>query len=190
MRSFEERVAEINRRSEKILQDRKTRRKHILFACVPLVLCIGFCAAFILPNGSPAKDTAPENVTEAPKDGMAAGSLVCSYETVHIQSPAYARTVTDRASVAKIYGAILDIYPEESDAIASGQGNKGSATDGRGEQIYGQAGGYGITFTTADGTEDVYVLQGNVLEKLRTGETVALTAEQQYNLYAALGLES
>jgi hypothetical protein len=27
-----------------------------------------------------------------------------------------------------------------------------------------------------------------VLEKVRTGETVVLTAEQQYNLYAVLGL--
>ena len=190
MRSFEERVAEINCRSEKILQDRKTRRKHILFACVPLVLCIGFCAAFVLPNGSPAKDTAPESVTEAPMEDAAMGSLFCSYETVRIQSPAYERTVTDRVLVGKIYGVILDIYPEESDAIIPEKGNNGTMTGGRGEQIYGKAEEYSITFTTADGTEDVYVLQENTLTKVRTGEVFALTADQQYNLYAALGLES
>lgn len=189
MRSFEERVAEINRRSEKILQDRKTRRKHILFACVPLVLCVGFCAAFVLPNGSPAKDTAPESVTEAPMEDAAMGSLFCSYETVHIQSPAYERTVTDRVSVGKIYGVILDIYPEESDANIPEKGNNGTVTGGRGEQIYGKAEEYSITFTTADGTEDVYVLQENTLTKVRTGEVSVLTADQQQQLYAVLVLE-
>ena len=38
MRSFEERIAEINRRSEIIIKERKKRRQRILTACIPVVL--------------------------------------------------------------------------------------------------------------------------------------------------------
>lgn len=38
MRSFEERIAEINRRSDKIIKERKKRRKLILTACIPVIL--------------------------------------------------------------------------------------------------------------------------------------------------------
>ena len=39
MRNFEQRIAEINRRSEEILKLRRQHRKHSLIACIPMVLC-------------------------------------------------------------------------------------------------------------------------------------------------------
>lgn len=192
MRSFEQRIAEIQRRSEKILLARKKRRKHVLLACIPLVLCIGVYTVCVLPAMAPARDTAPESITEAPLKDAAMGSLVCSYEKVQIQSlettSTYGHTIADRVAITKIYSAILDIYPEGGDALSPEKGNNGTATGGRGEVVYGQPSGYRITFTTADGTTDVYVLQEDTLTKLRTGEAAALTQTQQQQLYALLGI--
>jgi hypothetical protein len=56
MRSFEERIAEINRRSDKIIKERKKRRQRILTACIPVVLGTTLLIA-LFPGGSGAGDT-------------------------------------------------------------------------------------------------------------------------------------
>ena len=53
MRNFEERKAEVFRRSEKRIKERKQRRNHLIMACLPLVLCITILGAFLFPGGTP-----------------------------------------------------------------------------------------------------------------------------------------
>jgi len=50
MRNFEERKAEVFRRSEKRIKARKQRRNHILMACIPLALCLAILSAFLFPQ--------------------------------------------------------------------------------------------------------------------------------------------
>lgn len=54
MKNFEERKAEIFRRSEKRISERKKKRKRIFSICIPLLICIGAYSIFILPAMMPA----------------------------------------------------------------------------------------------------------------------------------------
>ena len=63
MRNFEERKAEVFRRSEKRIKERKQRRNHILMTCIPLVLCLTIFGAFLFPQMDDLKQ-APESSNE------------------------------------------------------------------------------------------------------------------------------
>ena len=62
MRTHEERMAEIHRRSEKWIKLRKKRRKGILLACIPFVLIVGIFGAWSLTGTG-----AIESMVEPPK---------------------------------------------------------------------------------------------------------------------------
>lgn len=62
MMDFEERRAEIFRRSDERIKARKRNRKRILLSCVPLVICIGvLSAAFAQDHFVKYKDSAPND---------------------------------------------------------------------------------------------------------------------------------
>lgn len=63
MRNFEERLAEISRRSEAILLQRKKRKKQILTVCIPLVLCAVVAIPFLLPKSPKKQSGSAELVT-------------------------------------------------------------------------------------------------------------------------------
>ena len=50
MRELNECKAEVFRRSEKRMKERKRRRKHILLTCIPMVLCIMMLGVYVLPE--------------------------------------------------------------------------------------------------------------------------------------------
>lgn len=54
MRSLEECKAEIFRRSEKIIKQRKTVRRCVIAACVPLALVLSVCLVMVVPAMMPA----------------------------------------------------------------------------------------------------------------------------------------
>lgn len=60
MTNLEERLAEINRRSEIIFQKRK-RRKHMILTCVPILLCVGIVSAFIGSENARPQGEGEEN---------------------------------------------------------------------------------------------------------------------------------
>lgn len=64
MRSLEECKAEVFRRSEKIIKQRKVARRCIIAACVPLVLVLSVCLAMVVPAMMPA--SADNAEAEAP----------------------------------------------------------------------------------------------------------------------------
>ena len=63
MKNFEERLAEISRRSEAILLQRKKRKKQILTVCIPLVLCAVVAIPFLLPMSPKKQSGSAELVT-------------------------------------------------------------------------------------------------------------------------------
>lgn len=86
MRSLQECQAEVFRRSEKRIKERKKRRKHILMLCIPLVLCLTTIGSFLLSGVRQDKSTdlaAPEMVTknlyagsgDIPMDGVFCDSV-------------------------------------------------------------------------------------------------------------------
>ncbi len=70
MRSLDECKAEIFRRSERKIKQRKKTRSRILAACIPLCLCIGIGAAGVLSGGFDAKS---ENMAAAPESAYMNG---------------------------------------------------------------------------------------------------------------------
>ena len=63
MRELHECQAEVFRRSEKRIKERKQRRNHILMTCIPLVLCLSIFGAFLFPQMDDLKQ-APESSNE------------------------------------------------------------------------------------------------------------------------------
>ena len=60
MRSFEERLVEIQRRSEAIIKERRQIRRRVLLVCLPLFLCISLWGAHSLyGNSSTEADYVP-----------------------------------------------------------------------------------------------------------------------------------
>ena len=62
MRTHEERMAEIYRRSDVLIQERKKRRKRILTLCVPLVLCLVILGAWLSQKGAVTESIPMEEI--------------------------------------------------------------------------------------------------------------------------------
>lgn len=206
MRSHEERIAEISRRSEIIIKARKKLFRHILLTCIPLVLCVGLCIAFFLPEQDKSAEDAGLYGEPMNGDSMgssATGSLTCSYSQVKIQSNQavaddVSLTIADRAEVTQIYSMILGLYhedikteaiPESAEAAtetADDQDNHKLNQQQTGSSLRGSA--YTITLSTPWGAESIYTLEGNLLTDQATKQTRTLTESQLAELYTLLGL--
>ena len=59
MRDINEITAEVFRRSDKRIKERKRNRNRIIMCCIPFLICITVFSATILPAMMPAKDSSP-----------------------------------------------------------------------------------------------------------------------------------
>ena len=59
MREINEITAEVFRRSDKRIKERKRNRNRIIMRCIPFLICITVFSATILPAMMPANDSAP-----------------------------------------------------------------------------------------------------------------------------------
>ena len=59
MREINEITAEVFRRSDKIIKERKRNRNRIIMCCIPFLICITVFSVAILPAMMPANDSAP-----------------------------------------------------------------------------------------------------------------------------------
>ena len=104
MRELHECQAEVFRRSEKRIKARKQRRKHILLACIPLVICITLFSAFFLRDTNRAAPEAPVatrpamNVPCGDWDGSSPGSVL----RVEVSGLDFSKTYTDTADIMLI----------------------------------------------------------------------------------------
>ena len=64
MREINEITAEVFRRSNNRIKERKQNRNRIIMCCVPLLLCITVFSVVMLPGMMPAKDSAPHQKDE------------------------------------------------------------------------------------------------------------------------------
>ena len=200
MRNFEERIAEISRRSEKIIQERRRKRRSVLMACISLVLCAGLSFAFVLPgmlsaetaegNTGATMETADEKTEDLSCDIariQVAGegvSLSCTEDTRILQIAEHldSLTVTYIYSSSSVNGAArgddddsLKLETEETSAIADGFADT-------------EALGYTITLTMHDGQTVEYYLAGASLENRTSQQTYWLTERELLELKELLGL--
>ena len=198
MREINECTAEVFRRSEKRIKERKRNRKRILAFCIPLCLIVTVWSIMILPAMMPANKS--NNSAGESMDIMGGvdgtDTAFVRVEIMSIGTATQSSVLKDDADeVAQIY------YTVQSSFVSSGEGNKESANDKAEDDAlteenkdYSQGGttnlssGFRIIFTTENGAQTVYSLSGDKLINETTKQETILTKDQRTNLLNMLGL--
>ena len=186
MRNFEERMAEIDRRSAEILKKRARRRKQLLTLCIPLVLCIGLFL-WLLPGGEMESDKlAPgmEMIQEnAMANGTASGAVGGMGGTrIEITDGIIASVCLDPMRTEPLANLLeeLTALPESGMDISEGSNkDPGDENIAETEAVYDDGSpvlARNMTVIYPDGSKAEYRLYGNLL--WRGQRAFVLTAEQ------------
>lgn len=207
MRSFEERIAEIDRRSKQIIHMRKQRRKHMLMACMPLVLCLVVVSAFVLPwMQNTRKSSMTNGATEAqPGDPMQdrQESFSCYVAQIDISGPDFSISYGDEAKVEAISnwldGCTVKYSENHSISDTNTRGEIFDETDIAEDGTYAAAddGTYAAAGSTDDteltiivtqngGEKTEYHFSENTLRNLKTNQIYILSEEQVADLMGIL----
>ena len=197
MRNFEERKAEVFRRSENRIKKRKRNRNRILAMCIPICLVITVWSIMILPAMMPAnksKNSAGEGMDiMGGVDGTEAAFV--RVEVMSTGTATQSAILKDDADkVAQIYHTV------QSSFVNSGGDNKESVNDMEDDGLmednkdFSQSGTtnlsseFRIIFTTENGSQTIYSLSGDKLINETTKQETILTEDQRSNLLDMLGL--
>lgn len=197
MRSLEQRIAEINRRSEEIIKKRKTRRKRLVLACIPVVLGISLAWGIRLPERV-TEDTvepgAPENFAGV-QDVMDENA---QYDYVRMEIAGQDFAVVSEAPNRFIaFVESLQTYTLEQHSNstvcdgATSEETRGAGDENKGAQIYySSTKEYTVCLVAANGESICYHLAGNILREENTDTTYVLTAKQAEDLRKLLGVST
>ena len=195
MRNFEERKAEVFRRRDKRIKERKQRRNHILMACIPLVLCITLLGAFLFPGATPEdpsfNGSAGGGLTEEKFE-----SLSCPIAKITVTGGNFSQTYKEVEDLLLISDQLYSYGSRGSetngttdDGIASeGEDRKENADDVSGSVADSANNAYTITLITHEGVKTEYQLVGKTLKNLTTKQTYNLSQTQVNELYELLGI--
>ena len=196
MRELHECQAEVFRRSEKRIKERKQRRQRILMICIPLVLCLTVFCAFLFPQLYNYKQ-APESMADPFGTQSAMGqdeyqSLTCSIAEIKVSGNGVSIHYTDVADLLLISDQ-LHTYstttPETNGAAnEDGSDRKENADDVIGSITCSANAAYTITLITHEGVKTEYCLFGNALRNQTTNQVYTLTYEQAKELRDMLGI--
>ena len=164
MRELHECQAEVFRRSEKRIKERKQRRNHMLMACIPLVLCLTIFGAFLFPQLDELKQ-APESSNEQfsgamGKDeigGLFAGSVEVSGNGVS----SYYTSVENVQGIMRLINGIVAV-PETNDGDDLRDYITDESTSTDANENYPEN-CYKIVVHRSDGTSTEYLLVGSRL---------------------------
>ena len=189
MRELHECQAEVFRRSEKRIKERKARRNHILMACIPLVLCLTIFGAFLFPQLDGLKQ-APESSNEQfsgamGKDeisGLFAGSVEVSGNGV---SSYYASVENVQGIMRLINGIVVVPETNDGDDLRDYITDESTSTDVN--ENY-QENCYKIVVKRSDGTSTEYLLVGSLLIDQATQQEYPVSEDAMKDLKSALGI--
>lgn len=197
MRNFEERMEEIQRRSEKIIKQRKKRRLLIAATCVPMLLCITVLSVFVLPEMMPVNTMEPGIYNEADTENYQYTNHGVSF--VQVSGSKTSHTVTDSETVSRILQFLSPAVepetnvPEQQEATKDmlevsqemAMDNMKDFSDSSNTSVLV----YTITLHTDNGITERYRLVGNRLESDDNSEIRILTQKERYELMSLLGLQ-
>ena len=189
MRNFEERKAEVFRRSEKRIKERKQRRNHMLMACIPLVLCLTIFGAFLFPQMDDLKQ-APESSNEQfsgamgtdEDGGLFAGSVEVSGNGVS----SYYTSVENVQGIMRLINGIVAV-PETNDGDDLRDYITDESTSTDKNENY-QESCYKIVVKRSDKTSTEYLLVGSVLIDQTTHQEYPVSEDAMKDLKNALGI--
>ena len=201
MRNFEERKAEVFRRSEKRIKERKQRRNHILMTCIPLVLCITLFSALFLSGMLPGETRDP-GVADGAVGGLTENkseSLTCAYTRIDVVGNGISLSYTkasDMLSISNLLAAYVIDEPESNTSVGEttrGDDSKNESAEGSYIGTTGASSatgtGYVITLTLHEGGTVAYRLTGNSLIDVAENKTYKLTQVQLKELNELLGIK-
>ena len=203
MRELNECRAEVFRRSEKRIKERKRNRNRILMMCIPLCLIITVWSVTILPAMLPAgMDAANENMAaQTPGNaedadgtvGSAAESKTHNFIAVTVKDGEYICEFSDASAVDTVFQQIFDIQEANGgykDSVGTQEPEAGGDAEHKdaASNATTNAGSITITMTSADGSKRVYTLNGLTLYDETLEKGYELTEAQRNDLLVALEL--
>lgn len=195
MRELDECTAEVFRRGEKRIRERRRNRNRVLALCIPVCLIVAAWSTTALPAMMPTVDRAPPTGEAV---GNAEADHGCPYTAVEIQGAGmlpewHTGKITDPAAAADMFRAVRSLF-EETGGNAQNAGE--SAPSPEDHTYHDRTDSVGteedctIIFTSEEGLRAVYFLSGNTLTDADTNETVSLSDVQAAGLMAVLGLDA
>lgn len=189
MRELHECQAEVFRRSEKRIKERRARRNHILMACIPLVLCLTIFGAFLFPQMDDFKQ-APESSNEQfsgtmGKDevgGLFAGSVEVSGNGVS----SYFTSAENVQGIMRLINGIVAV-PETNDGDDLRDYITDESTSTDANENY-QENCYKIVIKRSDGNSTEYLIVGSVLIDQATQQEYPVKEDTMKDLKDALGI--
>ena len=195
MRELHECQAEVFRRSEKRIKERKQRRQRILMTCIPLVLCLTIFGAFLFPqlnNNLQAPEGMPESETQAAMGQDENQSMTCSIAEIKVSGNGVSIRYTDAADLLLISDQ-LNTYGTRAPETSGTTNEDGSDRSENADDVVGGVAdsanaAYTITLVTHEGEKTEYQLIGNTLLNQTTNQAYTLTYEQAKELREILGV--
>lgn len=201
MRNLQECQAEVFRRSEKRIQERRKVRNHILAVCIPVCLVITVWSSTMLPALFPGnrKNMPTEEKTEFADDvvGSAAGSDAAFVRVQVVSAGAAAQTAIikeDAAEVARIYDAVQAAFARAGEGDQESVQEESADDTQEPTEEFPRGGtatmsaGYKLIFSTGNGKQTVYSLTGSTLIHEATGQQTILPTDRRSELLHMLGL--
>ena len=189
MRELHECQAEVFRRSEKRIKERKQRRNHILMTCIPLVLCLTIFGAFLFPQLDDFKQ-APESSNEQFSGAMGkdeiGGLFTGSVEVSGNGVSSYYASVENVQGIMRLINGIVAV-PETNDGDDLRDYITDESTSTDANENY-QENCYKIVVHRSDGTSTEYLLVGSRLIDQNTQQEFSVSEDTMKDLKNALGI--
>ena len=182
MRELNECTAEVFRRSEKRIKERRRNRIRILAFCIPCCLVL---TVWGVVGISPAVTEDSCDAADQEKNFDNTGEMVeYLYSSLEIKkSNTVIESMTDAAETARIFELIDGCFAED-DVID----NSSTETQPDMDEVPAANEEISIIFYELNGRETVYILKGNLLLNENNGESAALSQKQLSKLKTALKL--
>lgn len=187
MRNLEQRMEEIQRRSEKIIKQRKKRRLCMAAACVPAVLCVTLFLPKLLPKDTMEPEFYYGTVLESYSD-MSQGAAY-----VEVSGNGMRKTLTEPEAVDQILQLMTPVMPEtnlmEEAEILDKEETvyKDAVMDDSMDYSASSTVFYSVTVYQPNGERVSYTLAGNQMED-ENGYTRTLTSQELQELQILLGI--
>ena len=191
VRSFEERKAEIFRRSEEKLKKRRRTRNRAFACCISAVFCAAVCTVILLQQAETLPDTYGETAeTSYWTNGNAwnaeshSATFVKAEVLLKSGEGEILQTITEPDALNRI-ASLLEVFRNGTDSETA----ENESTDTASETAPGGAEESCIlTLTAADGSTAEFVLQDGILRETETGREWRPDDEQLGELKEALRL--
>ena len=197
MRTFEERKAEILRRSSERISKRKTIKRCVLGVTIPLFICAFSLTVLLNMSGIDKSKKAEELVDEGffgadINHQIETDDLDVYYTQITVSdNKDNTKNITDGDVINEVTSIINTYLPQstggiyiESSTAATAQGNNDTLANNDGQKHNTN---YKIEIANSKGDKSVYHLNGNLLTNIQSGEDVILDDDVRNELLKSLG---